>query len=221
VFRWPGARLPQLDIPHFTLAHGEHVMLRGASGSGKSTLLSLIAGIHQPQQGQVNIDSQTIGNLSQAKRDQLRADKIGYIFQQFNLLPYLSAVDNVLLATRFSAVRRQHVAQANASAPHQALALLEQLGLSPQLAQQKSYQLSVGQQQRVAAARALFGKPQLIIADEPTSALDTERRDAFLKVLFDACQQQRTALLFVTHDGSLARYFERTIEMTQLNQVPA
>lgn len=216
-FRWPGATRPLLHIPELTINRGEHVLLRGASGSGKSTLLSLIAGIHQAAPEQVFVLGKDLGKLSQRQRDKLRANEIGYIFQQFNLLPYLSAWQNVVLAQQFSPVRRQRLAQQSKNLEQLAKQLLQQLGLNAEDLNRPAHQLSVGQQQRVAAARALFGNPALIIADEPTSALDADHRDNFIEVLFAACKQHDITLLFVTHDGSLAHHFDRAIELNQIN----
>lgn len=217
-FQWPGASTPLLQIPHLQIERGERVLLRGASGSGKSTLLSLIAGVHQAKPNQVQVLGQDLAKLSQRQRDRLRANEVGYIFQQFNLLPYLSAVQNVMLAAKFAPARVQRLAKATGTPRELALQLLQQLGLSEQDSLRPAHQLSVGQQQRVAAARALFGHPALIIADEPTSALDSDHRDNFIEVLFDACQAHGTTLLFVTHDGSLAHHFERAIELGEINQ---
>ena len=171
-FRWPGAQHATLDIPQLVISRGEQVLLRGASGCGKSTLLSLIAGIHQPLTGSVEVLDHDLGQLSQRQRDQLRANEIGYIFQQFNLLPYLSALDNVALACQFSPARQQRLRQQGLTIQQASTELLQRLGLNAAQQQAKAEQLSVGQQQRVAAARALLGAPALIIADEPTSALD-------------------------------------------------
>lgn len=217
-FRWPGATRSLLSIEQFSIQRGERVMLRGASGSGKSTLLGLIAGIHSPLPNQLHVLGHDMGSLSQHQRDKLRANEVGYIFQQFNLLPYLSAHANVLLAEQFSSARRKRLDHASISHAEQAKALLLQLGLSEADILRPAHQLSVGQQQRVAAARALFGAPALIIADEPTSALDAEHRDNFIEVLFAACKQFDTTLLFVTHDASLAPHFDRSIELAEINQ---
>ncbi|EKE87440.1 ABC transporter ATP-binding protein [Idiomarina xiamenensis] len=214
-FAWPG-QAAVLEIPELTIANGEHVIVRGASGSGKSTLLSLLAGINTPQQGQLQVLGHAFEKLSGSQRDRVRADDIGYIFQQFNLLPYLTAVDNVLLACQFSAKRRQRLRQAGQSPRQRATELLQHLGLDKQQQTQPAHQLSVGQQQRVAAARALLGQPALLIADEPTSALDSDRRDEFIQLLFRECQAQQTSLIFVTHDDSLVSHFPRHIELTQL-----
>ena len=215
-FRWPGAQSALLSIPELTLARGERVILRGASGSGKSTLLSLIAGIHTAGPGQVQVLGHDLAQLSQHQRDRLRANEIGYIFQQFNLLPYLSAIANVTMACQFAPARRTRLANVDREAS--ARQLLTRLGLTDTQQQQPAQQLSVGQQQRVAAARALLGSPALIIADEPTSALDQGHRDEFIKLLFEACDAQQTTLLFVTHDATLVPLFPRAIELDEINQ---
>ncbi|NQZ05320.1 ABC transporter ATP-binding protein [Idiomarina sp.] len=215
-FAWQGDQLT-LDIPHWQVEAGETVLLRGPSGSGKSTLLSLLAGINVAKQGSVKLLEQSLSELSGRKRDRFRADHIGYIFQQFNLLPYLSALDNVLLATRFSPKRRQRVTESGQSAEQLAIQYLQRLGLSA-TQQQAAANLSVGQQQRVAAARALLGAPELLIADEPTSALDSDRRDDFIKLLLELSEQNNTTVLFVTHDASLGQYFNRHVELSDINQ---
>lgn len=216
-FRWPGAQHPTIDIPQLQIQRGEQVLLRGPSGCGKSTLLSLIAGIHVPSTGHLQVLEQNTTTLSQRQRDRLRANEIGYIFQQFNLLPYLSALENVALACQFAPARRQRLQQQGLTVTQASAKLLNQLGLSAAQQQAKAEQLSVGQQQRVAAARALLGAPALIIADEPTSALDQAHRDAFIEVLFSQCQAQQSTLLFVTHDGTLAKHFSRVLEFDELN----
>ena len=217
-FSWPGAQRLQLDIPQLQIDTGERVLLRGPSGSGKSTLLSLLAGIHKSKPGQINVHGHDLGKLSQRQLDRLRANEIGYIFQQFNLLPYLTAVGNVELAVKFAPARRARLAQRGVSVRAAAQQLLQHLGLDHNSQQQLAQHLSVGQQQRVAAARALLGAPALIIADEPTSALDEAHRDSFLKLLFQECDAQQSTLLFVTHDATLAPYFSRVVELEQLNQ---
>lgn len=216
-FAWQGDQLT-LDIPQWTVEAGETVLLRGPSGSGKSTLLSLLAGINVAQQGTVKLLDQSLSDLSGRKRDKFRADHIGYIFQQFNLLPYLSALDNVLLATQFSPKRRQRVAASGHSAEHLAVEYLQRLGLTSTQLHQTAVHLSVGQQQRVAAARALLGAPELLIADEPTSALDSDRRDDFIKLLLELSEQNNTTVLFVTHDASLGQYFNRHVELSDINR---
>jgi putative ABC transport system ATP-binding protein len=156
-------------------------------------------------------------SLAPAARDRLRADHIGYVFQQFNLLPYLSVLDNVLLPCRFSAVRRRRAGGAAGAVRSAAADLLGRMGLDPSLAQRPAAMLSVGQQQRVAAARALIGQPELVIADEPTSALDEELREAFMAVLLDACAEAGSGLVFVSHDARLAERFDRQIDLAVVN----
>lgn len=216
-FRWRADRPWVLDIATFSLAAGERLFLAGPSGCGKSTLLAVAAGIHPATAGQVTVFGAELNRLSGAARDRWRADRLGVIFQMFNLLPYLSVLENVLLPCRFSSARRT---RATASGPLQqeARRLLAHLGLDePGLEQRRAAELSVGQQQRVAAARALIGQPQLIIADEPTSALDTDRRLDFVRLLGQECASVGAALLFVSHDRTLAPHFDRVVELPAIN----
>lgn len=218
-FGWSRER-PLLQITELHLAAGERLFLRGPSGSGKSTLLGLIGGVLRPDAGSVRLLGQDLGQLSPAARDRFRADHTGFIFQQFNLLPYLDAVDNVLLATRFSARRRRDAKLADLRA--QALALLARLRLDAgEVRGRPAAQLSVGQQQRVAAARALIGAPELVVADEPTSALDSDTREHFIRLLFEECRRSGSALLFVSHDRSLEHLFDRALDLPAINQVRA
>ena len=189
-------------------------MLRGPSGSGKSTLLSLIAGIATPPPASVFVLEQDLARCSARQRDRLRADHIGYIFQQFNLLPYLSARANVELGVKFSPARRARLHANGETVTAAAIRLLSGLGIAD--VEQSAAALSVGQQQRVAAARALIGAPELLIADEPTSALDSDRRDEFIALLMQECAAQQTALLFVTHDQQLAKHFDRDLSLAAL-----
>lgn len=216
-FSWPG-RPPLLSIAEFQIVEGEHVFLKGPSGSGKSTLLGLIAGVLDAQSGEIVFDGQDMRKLSNGKRDQIRARDMGVIFQLFNLLPYLDLVSNVALPCRLSSARRKRVLEYAESPEAQALSLLDELGLGNEARMKVPVSdLSVGQQQRVAAARALIGRPKLIIADEPTSALDTSARDGFLDVLREECRERGTALLFVSHDPELADSFERIVHLDELN----
>jgi len=216
-FRWPGADADCLAIDRFEIAAGETVFVRGPSGCGKSTLLSLVAGVLEAGEGQLRLLGQDWGSLSSSRRDRLRADHVGYIFQQFNLLPYLSVLENVMLPIRFSARRRQRLAATGISAVSAAQQLLQQLGLGQELWKRNAGALSVGQQQRVAAARALMGQPELVIADEPTSALDETAREGFMTLLMQACSAAGSALLFVSHDARLAAQFDRAVDLPGLN----
>lgn len=213
---WPGA--PEiLAIKEFELACGERVFLAGPSGSGKSTLLGLIAGVTPVQQGEIEVLGKAMDPGKSRARDRLRADEIGMIFQLFNLVPYLSAVENVLLPLGFSSRRADQLAQAGTSVADEAVRLLSALGLGEDIHLKQASNLSVGQQQRVAAARALIGRPGLIIADEPTSALDEDSRESFLELLSAEARRSNAALMFVSHERSLAGRFDRFIELPEIN----
>jgi putative ABC transport system ATP-binding protein len=217
-FAWPG-QPALLDIPAFTLQAGESLFLKGPSGSGKTTLLGLLGGVHLPASGSVRLLGQDLGELGQAARDRFRVDHTGYIFQQFNLLPFLSVRENVELPCHFSRLRAQRAGARHGSIGEAASHLLAHLGLSdPALLGRRADTLSIGQQQRVAAARALIGQPELVIADEPTSALDTDSREAFLRLLFSECRAAGASLLFVSHDQTLAPLFDRALSLTELNR---
>jgi putative ABC transport system ATP-binding protein len=214
-FAWSAGPI-LLDIPSFQVAARERVFLYGASGAGKSTLLGLISGILTPQKGSVIVLGQDMASLSGRGRDVLRATDLGVIFQMFNLLPFLTVLQNVTLACQFSKVRR---ARLDNDPEVTAMELLARLGLNgPATLKQKVSDLSVGQQQRVAVARALLGEPRLVIADEPTSALDANARDAFMTLLFKETERSGAALLMVSHDHALADKFDRALDLADLNQ---
>ncbi|WP_290537952.1 ABC transporter ATP-binding protein [Alcanivorax sp.] len=204
-YQHPGQARPFIHIDHFALQAGERVLLHGPSGCGKSTLLSLVTGIRPARDGNIRVSGKPFSSLSQRRRDAFRADHIGVIFQAFNLLPYLNAVDNVCLSAGFSRRRcEREGASSNKQRRIAAQELLTRLGLDAAPSALPAWQLSFGQQQRVAAARALFGKPDLIIADEPTSALDADSRDTLLALLCEQCEQAGSALLMVSHDSQVA-----------------
>lgn len=216
-FSWPGQ--PELlDIAEFHLNRGESLFLKGPSGSGKTTLLGLLGGVQKPARGSIRLLGTDLGMLSAGARDRFRVDHTGYIFQQFNLLPFLSVRENVELPCRFSRLRAERARQRHGSVDRAAAALLAHLGLREELLERRADALSIGQQQRVAAARALIGQPELVIADEPTSALDTDSREAFLDLLFAECRDAGSSLLFVSHDQSLARLFDRCLSLAELNR---
>jgi putative ABC transport system ATP-binding protein len=221
-FRWRPEVPPVLAIDRLTVTRGERLFIKGASGSGKSTLLSLLGGVVTPQRGSVEVLGEPLQTMGGAHRDRFRADHIGFVFQLFNLLPYLSTVQNVTLPCRFSRRRHTHALRHADSLEAEALRLLEHLDLAdPQLLARPVTELSVGQQQRVAVARALIGAPEIVIADEPTSALDWDRREAFLRLLERECAEQGITLLFVSHDPSLQPLFDRTLELAELNRAAA
>ncbi|MGJ8627421.1 MAG: ABC transporter ATP-binding protein [Sulfitobacter sp.] len=212
-FHWVGRDAFGLTVPDFRIRSGERVLLLGESGSGKSTLLSLICGINTPQNGSISVDGIEMTPMRPAARDRFRAEKIGIVFQQFNLLPYASPMDNILLPLRFAPARRARVGDAHGAA----LALTDALGLARDvMASSTADRLSVGQQQRVAVARALIGAPSLIVADEPTSALDAGSQASFLDLLFAQCAVSGSTLLMVSHDERLAARFDRSVRMKDI-----
>lgn len=218
LFRWPKAAAPCLDISRLTVEAGEHVFLHGPSGSGKSTLLGLLGGILAPRQGSIRLLDTELPSLSGGARDRFRVDHIGFIFQQFNLIPHLSVLDNILLPCRFSARRRERAGASGLTPVQEVCRLLDHLGIGPALRNRPVNRLSVGQQQRVAAARALIGRPEIIIADEPTSSLDAARRASFLDLLFEECAAAQSTVLFVSHDQGLAAHFPRSVGLRDINR---
>jgi len=207
-----------IGIDRFRVGRGESVFLRGPSGSGKSTLLGLIGGVIMPDEGRVLLSGVDIAAQRSSDRDRLRVDHMGVIFQQFNLLPYLSVLDNVTLPCLFSAKRRAASRERFSAPAQEAVDLITRLGLPAAVVDTAVNKLSVGQQQRVAVARALIGSPELIIADEPTSALDADNRDRFIKLLDEQRRASNASLLFVSHDRALASHFDRIVELEELNQ---
>lgn len=209
---------PVLDIPRLLIAQGSSVLLRGASGGGKSTLLGLLAGVLLPSQGRVEVAGHALHGLRGPARDRFRADHLGVIFQQFNLLPFLSVRDNIAMGLRFSRLRSGRI---SGPLDPEIERLLRALQLDPALMPRRAGTLSVGQQQRVAAARALIGRPAVLLADEPTSALDREAATAFLQLMSVQCQAAGTTVLVVSHDDSLQPLFDRTIALAEINHAGA
>jgi len=209
-----------IDISNLNVKKGQHLFIQGPSGSGKSTLLNLLGGVLTPQSGDIEILGQQLDELSSSQKDAFRANHIGFIFQQFNLIPYLSVIDNITLPCTFSAPRKAKALKRSGSLEKEATRLLAALGLDDaDLLKRSVNELSVGQQQRVAAARAMLGSPEIIIADEPTSALDNDHRQAFIKILFEECQKEEITLIFVSHDSTLKDNFTHQINLQDINQV--
>lgn len=211
-FQWPNSTTHRLFIDSLRLNKGEKLLLRGNSGVGKSTLLNLICGVLTPTSGEIHLADKPLTQLKSNAIDQLRADHIGIIYQQFNLLPYLGVMENVLLPLRFSRIRRAALKQ---TPEEEATSLLVAMGLDEALHTQSVSRLSIGQQQRVAAARALIGTPKLIIADEPTSALDPVNRDGFIQLLEARCDATQCALVLVSHDPALGAGFDQIKTLSQ------
>lgn len=206
-----GKPLPILDIPHFAVAEGEQVVLVGRSGGGKTTLLHSIAGITRVDRGSITIDGRDLTTLSEAGVDRLRAQKIGYVFQTFNLLSGFSALENVLLGMTFAGK-----AGDQARAKH----LLERVGLGHRLTHKPSA-MSVGEQQRVAVARALVNKPRLLLADEPTANIDPRNQQTIIDLIRGTCREENIALILVTHSMEVANQFDRVVRLEEINRTLA
>lgn len=213
-FRWPDQEEDLLHIPEMIVNKGEHLFIHGPSGSGKTTLLNLLTGINLANAGSVTVLGTPLETLSNMQRDQFRADHLGVIFQQFNLLPYLSLLENVQLPCGFSQRKKSNAGDIEATA----VRLLAHLNITTSLLNNPVSKLSVGQQQRTAVARALIGKPEIIIADEPTSALDSDNRDRFMQLLFQETEEQGGTLIFVSHDQHIAKQFKHVVNLSQINQ---
>ena len=217
-FRWNREGPLLLDIPTFKVEAGEKIFLEGPSGSGKTSLLNILGAISSPEHGSVEVNGTDVAQLAGSARDSFRADHIGIIFQMFNLIPYLSPLDNIILPCRFSE-RRNASAIERSNVKEEGLRLLSHMQLNDIVnIHSPALELSVGQQQRVAAARSLIGSPELIIADEPTSALDHDIREIFLNLLFEEVANAGITLLFVSHDASLAGRFDRRIKLNDINE---
>jgi ABC-type lipoprotein export system ATPase subunit len=205
-----GERTTIVDIPSFMLGFEEHVAIRGASGSGKTTFLNLIAGILQADSGRIVLNGHDVTALPESGRDRVRARTVGYVFQNFNLLQGYTALENVLLGMLFGS---------GVDVPH-ARNLLDRVGLSHRL-DYRPAQLSIGQQQRVAVARALANRPMLVLADEPTGNLDQHHANEALMLIKDVCRENQAALLIVSHDPAVLRTFARQEDLADLNRAAA
>ena len=195
-----------MKIDHFNLNSGKSLLISGESGSGKTTFLNLLSGTILPQKGEIIILGKSLSEFSSIKKDKIRGDNFGIIFQTFNLLPYLSVEDNVLLGLSFSQLRKSRL---KGSYKEEIEILMSKLSLNyKSLMNRKASELSIGQQQRIAVARALIGNPEIILADEPTSALDAKNKEEFLKLLFQSLDKKRQSLIMVSHDQSLAKNFD-------------
>lgn len=214
-FKYSPASPLVLDIAKLQVNKAEKVFLYGPSGSGKTTLLEILAGILKPQEGTLQILNHAVHNLSGPQRDRFRADHIGYIFQSFNLIPYLTVLENITLPLYMSPAKRSRVPQKEEQV--ECLKLCRDLGIED-LLYKKVTELSVGQQQRVAAARAILGQPELILADEPTSSLDYDHREKFVKLLFEVTNKHQITVIFVSHDRSLQHLFDRAIFLPDVNK---
>ena len=202
-----------LKINEFNLKRKKKILLLGESGTGKSTFLNIVSGILKPQKGSIKINDKYITSLNSKSKDHFRAETLGVIFQQFNILEFISPINNILLPHYFSNKKNK------ISAYHKAKSLAEKLGISEKMLHQKnSKELSVGQKQRIAIIRALINSPKIILADEPTSALDYKNKERFLSLLFDLCEKSGTSILMVSHDKSIASKFDEALFINNLNK---
>ena len=198
-----------LDVPQFCVDEGEQVVVIGASGGGKTTLLHIIAGITRPTEGQIWIDGIEATAFSEVSRAQIRASKLGYIFQTFNLLPGFTALENVILGMTFSKGKHDS---------NRAVELLERVGLKDRI-HHKPGKMSVGEQQRVAVARALATRPRLLLADEPTANVDPQNKQQIVELIRNFCVEEKIALLLVTHAMEVASQFDRVDQLEDINHV--
>jgi len=219
-FAWNSGASSVLNIEKFTVEAGEKIFVEGPSGCGKSTLIGLMAGVSKATAGSVSILDQNLNYMKGAERDSFRANHIGVIFQMFNLLPYLSVIENVTLPCLFSNDRKQKVLETAENQDQEAIRILSRLEMGDSAVLNRPVtELSVGQQQRVAVARALIGRPEIIIADESTSSLDAANRETFIKLLFEECDRNKSSLVFASHDTSLAPLFDRVLSFDQINKI--
>lgn len=214
-FTYPSSSQPTLKLPSLTAARGEKLFIHGPSGCGKTTLLEILAGVLVPQKGRATLLGTDLVQASPPARDRFRAAHVGYIFQSFNLIPYLNVDENISLPLHLSQARRAKVPAGDEK--KEIHRLCANLGVESLLGKPVA-ELSVGQQQRVAAARALLGSPEIVLADEPTSALDYDHREKFVKLLFDVAAAANTTILFVSHDRTLEKLFDRTVSLAELNE---
>jgi ABC-type lipoprotein export system ATPase subunit len=206
-----GSKTQILDVPQYSLAAGEQAVLIGPSGCGKTTLLHIIAGITRPTSGSVKIDNVEITKFSEAVCDRIRANKLGYVFQTFNLLPAFTALENVMLGMTFSSGR---------ASSSRARELLERVGLGHRL-NSRPKTMSVGEQQRVAVARALANRPKILLADEPTANVDPANQQHIIDLIRENCRKENVALLIVTHAMEVSNQFSRVDRLDQINLVVA
>lgn len=212
-FQYPNSEKLNLSIGELQIKEGEKVFLLGESGSGKTTLLEILAGVLNPQKGEVQVLQQDLAKMSATAKDQFRGLHFGFIFQSFNLIPYLNVYQNIILPVQLNPDRQKKMTR---SIEAEVDFLLNELGIFD-LKLKNVLELSVGQQQRVAVVRALLGQPKVIFADEPTSALDYSHREKFIQLLFKQCQSYGATLVFVSHDLSLQKLFDRTIQISEIN----
>ena len=203
-----------LNIKNFKLNKSDSILIYGESGLGKSTFLNLLSGTISPQKGNIDILGTNISNTSSSIKDKIRGDHFGIVFQTFNLLPYVSVKNNILLGKAYSSIKQSK------SNNDEIKELMDKLSLNYEdLINRKAYELSIGQQQRVAVARALIGKPEIILADEPTSALDKSNQKEFINLLFKSIDENEQGLIMVSHDHKLSNKFKKVKNITEICEI--
>ena len=217
-FSWKKQNKPILNINRFVVKKAEKIFIQGPSGIGKSTLLAIISGVLRPDSGEILVADEELTKMSGSELDSFRADHCGYIFQLFNLIPYLSVLENIILPCHFSRIRKERALSSGNTLREEAERLLAKLSMEELLYDKKITELSVGQQQRVAAARALIGSPEIILADEPTSSLDMDNKKSFIEFLSEECSIKGSTLLFVSHDPLLSDFFDKKIQFSEINR---
>ena len=203
-----------LNIKNFKLNKSDSILIYGESGLGKSTFLNLLSGTISPQKGTIDILGTNISNTSSSIKDKIRGDHFGIVFQTFNLLPYVSVKNNILLGKAYSSIKQSK------SNNDEIKELMDKLSLNYEdLINRKAYELSIGQQQRVAVARALIGKPEIILADEPTSALDKSNQKEFINLLFKSIDENEQGLIMVSHEHKLSNKFKKVKNITDICEI--
>ena len=203
-----------LNIKNFKLNKSDSILIYGESGLGKSTFLNLLSGTISPQKGNIDILGTNISNTSSSIKDKIRGDHFGIVFQTFNLLPYISVKNNILLGKAYSSIKQSK------SNNDEIKELMDKLSLNYEdLINRKAYELSIGQQQRVAVARALIGKPEIILADEPTSALDKSNQKEFINLLFKSIDENEQGLIMVSHEHKLSNKFKKVKNITEICEI--
>lgn len=208
-----------LNIDQLLIEKNTKTFIEGPSGCGKTTFLNVITGLIKPNRGQINVLDTDLTTLNPIACDQFRADHFGIIFQLFNLLPYLTVIENIILPCTFSNSKKQKALLISSSLEEEAKRLCRELDITDTLLNKPVNQLSIGQQQRVSIARAIIGQPEIIIADEPTSALDNERKNQFMTLLLKECETYNLNLIFVSHDTSLQQHFDTSYNLNTLNTI--
>ena len=207
-----------IEIPSLQVQQGETVLLSGENGSGKTTLLKLLSGLLNADSGEIAVLGENLMSMSHHAKDHFRADFLGHVFQNLNLIPYLTALDNILLPCGFSPRKKQIVLNTGMTPQYEAYQLMAKLKLEdPKRLRSKTDQLSKGLQQRIAIARALLGNPKLILADEPAAAMDSNSQQLVYQLLTEYTKENGLTLICISHNKEASQYFDRQLNMKDIN----